>query len=354
MPDTENTSVEQNRAYLFNRFYFDLLKRAKNEAKKEKTTNRDARNILRAIKSGYSSYETGSAEYLKALAESIPPSFWAAYRACSEDKADEFLSSEEASTAWAYKQISVQMLSSVMKDRFVLHHFLTIFAILLLEGASNDDATHALDIMKNIRMENLEDALDGITSPDVKGWIVRLHAIYTCTVNSSLMDMESTSIGRLAKEIMDEVDLTSIKNTVETEGDIFKALADPNSGIASLLGTVSQKMIGKLASGEIKQENLLEDAMKFATKLPQMLQGAGGSAGGIDLGGMATMMQGMMGGGAPGSLDIGSITQMMQGMMGGAAPRPPTRRATGDARRSAMVERMRNKVAKSKENITEK
>jgi hypothetical protein len=68
MPDTENTSVEQNRAYLFNRFYFDLLKRAKNEAKKEKTTNRDARNILRAIKSGYSSYVTVSAEYLKALA----------------------------------------------------------------------------------------------------------------------------------------------------------------------------------------------------------------------------------------------------------------------------------------------
>lgn len=361
----------EKRVFLFNQYYFDLLKKVKNQAKKQKTTNRDARNILRSIKASYASYETGAEEYLQAFSTSIPASFWDAYYACAEDKVDTFLSADEASSAWTYKQISVSMMASCVKDTFVLHNYLTIFAILSQKDTSDEDIKKAMELLKNLKSGDIAAEIESISSIDVKRWIVKLHAIYTHNIThvfkDQLSDIESTSIGRLAKEIMDEVDVSTIQNTISNEGDIFKALSDPNSGIASLLGTVSQKMIGKLASGEIKQENLLEDAMKFATKLPGMLQGsaASGSALGGDIGKMASTVQSMLGGlasggagGAGGSgdalggLDFGSIASMMQGMMGGTARRPPP----DSARRSAMVQRMRNKMekAKAKENVTEK
>lgn len=428
MSDTEETSVEapapasapeptsplEKRVYLFNRFYFDLLKKVKNQAKKQKATNRDARNILRAIKASYASYETGSGQYLDALSSSIPASFWDAYYACGEDAVDAFLSTEEASGAWAYDQISVAMLASCVKDKFLLHHYLTIFAIFLQKEATNEDVERAMELLKNLKTNDIATEIEPIASLEVKRWVVKLHAVYTHQIThvfqSQFSDMESTSIGKLAKEIMEEVDMSAIQNTVSGDGDIFKALADPNSGIASLLGTVSQKMIGKLASGEIKQENLLEDAMKFATKLPGMLQGSGASGSGLgaELGKMASTVQTMLGGlaqdgaggaggndgagvaanplgalgalsgalgglggaGGAGGLDIGSLTQMMQGMMGGGlgggndrravSASSAARRMADDARRSAMVQRMRHRMekekekAKSKENVTEK
>ena len=397
----EGASASEKRVYLFNRFYFDLLKKVKNQAKKQKATNRDARNILRAIKASYASYATGSAEYIDALTSSIPSSFWEAYYACGEDTIDAFLSTEEASAAWAYREISVGMLASCVKDKFLLHHYLTIFAIFLQKDAANEDVERAMELLKNLKTNDIAAEIEPIANMDVKKWIVKLHAVYTHQIThvfqSQFSDMESTSIGKLAKEIMEEVDMSAIQNTVSGDGDIFKALSDPNSGIASLLGTVSQKMIGKLASGEIKQENLLEDAMKFATKLPGMIQGSGASGSGLgsELGKMASTVQSMLGGlsqaggngndgadaaanpfgalgalgGALGGLDIGSLTQMMQGMMGGsggagggAAGRravsasSAARRMADDARRGAMVQRMRNRMekAKSKENVTEK
>lgn len=373
-PTQQPETAPETGVFLFNQYYFDLLKKVKNQAKKHKATNRDARNILRSIKASYASYETGSREYLETFITSIPSSFWDAYYTCAEDKVDAFLSSEDASSAWAYKQISVSMMASCMKDTFVLHNYLTIFAILSQKDANEEDIKKAMEMLKNLKSGDIATEIETITNAHVKRWIVKLHAIYTHNIQhvfkDQLTDIESTSIGKLAKEIMDEVDITAIQNTVSNEGDIFKALADPNSGIASLLGTVSQKMIGKLASGEIKQENLLEDAMKFATKLPGMLQGSATSSTGLgnELGKMASTVQSMLGGlaGGDGSaagaadamaglggLDFGSIANMMQGMMGGAAPRRPP---ADNARRSAMVQRMRNKMekAKAKENVTEK
>jgi len=380
--EPESIRAPEKRAFLFNQYYFDLLKKVKNQAKKQKATNRDARNILRSIKASYASYETGSEEYLHAFSTSVPASFWDVYYTCGEDKVDAFLSSEEASSAWAYQQISVSMIASCQKDMFVLHNYLTIFAILSQKDASDEDIKKAMELLKNLKTNDIATEIEPISNNEIKRWIVKLHAIYTYNIThmfkDQFSDIETTSIGKLAKEIMEEVDISAIQNTMSNDGDIFKALSDPNSGIASLLGTVSQKMIGKLASGEIKQENLLEDAMKFATNLPGMLQGsaASGSPLGGEIGKMASTVQSMLGGlasggaggaggadamgglaglaglGGLGGLDLGSIANMMQGMMGGAARRP----TADNARRSAMVQRMRSKMekAKAKENVTEK
>ena len=73
----------EKKAFIFNKFYFDLIKKIKTNAKQQKETSKDARNILRAIKNSYSSYETGSTEYIQKLTTNIPESFWKAYHDCN-------------------------------------------------------------------------------------------------------------------------------------------------------------------------------------------------------------------------------------------------------------------------------
>jgi hypothetical protein len=326
----------------------------------------------------------------------IPSSFWDAYSNCEVKDTDAFLSLEQSSNAWLYNQINVSMIASCTRDKFMVHHYLAIFAI-LFQDASSNDINRALELLKNFKDKDITTEINHISNKTICRWIIHLHSIYTNRVsnifNTQFADIESTSIGKLAKEIMDEVDMSTVQNSLSGDGDIFKALSDPNSGIASLLGTVSQKMIGKLASGEIKHENLLQDAMKFATKLPGMLQGSGGAVGAAggaasDLSKMASMMQSVMGGlgrggssndsdeeesgsgSGMGNFDIGSIAQMFQGMMGGQnsqqkKPSMNNKRAVAassaaktiskDMRRSAMVQKIRDKMEKNKlkENITD-
>ena len=107
-------------------------------------------------------------------------------------------------------------------------------------------------------------------------------------------DIEDTSIGKLAKEIMEDVDIEKVKKSINTEGDILGALSDPDNGIGNLIADVSQKMATKLKSGELKQDALLKDALSMASKLPGMSGGGGGAP---DIGNIMKMMSGMMGGG---------------------------------------------------------
>lgn len=367
------------KAFIFNRFYFDLLKKLKNSAKQKKDNSKEARNVLRAIKNSYSSYETGSVEHIQYFKD-VMSDFLDKYYSTPVEDVDSLLSSEEASAAMFYNQISVSMVAASISDTILLHHYIGIFAILMLE-LSNDDITKALGMLKDMKGKDLTAELESIPNETARFRIQRLHLVYSHKVanvfSNQFSEIETTSIGKLAKEIMDEVDISKIQNSIGEDGDIFKAIADPNSGIASLLGTVSQKMITKLASGEIKQENLLEDAMKFATKLPGMMPGGG--SGGMDLGNMASMMKNLMGGmgGMGGSnddddddastgFDMGSISKMLQGMMGGGKQKRPSptdaravsaysaaRAMSNNVRRSSAADKIRKKLEKrkAKENV---
>jgi hypothetical protein len=70
-------------------------------------------------------------------------------------------------------------------------------------------------------------------------------------------------------------------------------------------------MANKISNGELKQENLIQDAMKFASTMPGLF-GAAGAAGGNggnnsnpDMAGMMNMMASMMGnGGMAGMSDM--------------------------------------------------
>jgi hypothetical protein len=123
--------------------------------------------------------------------------------------------------------------------------------------------------------------------------------------------MEDTMLGKLAKEILEDVDVEKLQKSIGDNGDILKAIGDPDSGFSELISNVSRKMASKISSGELKQENLLQDAIKFASAMPGGIfgnQGAG-AAGGAGATGASKQ------GGGGNQPDMASMMNMMSSMM---------------------------------------
>jgi hypothetical protein len=104
--------------------------------------------------------------------------------------------------------------------------------------------------------------------------------------------------------------------------------AGGNGGLAKIISTVSQKMVSKMSSGELNQEDLLKDALGVAAKLPSMMPGGLGA----DLSKMGDMLSMLSGAGsgaggknsrtAPGGFDLSSLMSMMGGLGGGGGGMP--------------------------------
>jgi hypothetical protein len=118
-------------------------------------------------------------------------------------------------------------------------------------------------------------------------------------IDNTIQQLETTSLGKLAKEIMGDIDINEVQSTLSGGGNILESLTNPEGGLSKLLGTVSQKMISKMTSGEIKQDTLLQDALKFSSQLQHMIPkdspGMGGGFGDIasmmsKVGDLANMM----------------------------------------------------------------
>jgi hypothetical protein len=115
--------------------------------------------------------------------------------------------------------------------------------------------------------------------------------------NLNMSGMEDTMLGKLAKEIMEDVDVEKLQKSIGDNGDILKAIGDPDSGFSDLISNVSRKMATKISNGELKQENLLQDAMKFASVMPGLFGGnPNGNPGKnqMDMSNMMKMMSTMM------------------------------------------------------------
>ncbi len=121
--------------------------------------------------------------------------------------------------------------------------------------------------------------------------------------------LKDTTIGKIAKEIINDVDMDKLKQTISNnDGDIFKALSNPENGLGELFSTVGNKVTNKISSGELSQDAIMKDAMKFASLIPSMFKNAGGNESdnspGFNMADMMKMMSSMnmggMGGGGGG------------------------------------------------------
>jgi len=155
-----------------------------------------------------------------------------------------------------------------------------------------------MNILKEVSSKDFEDKIKDIGNDNVVSNLKKLNKIHSNQTNSifdnELKELEGTSLGKLAKDIMGDLNINEIQESLSGGDNIMETLQNPDNNISKMISSVSTKMLSKIASGELKQENLLNDAMMLATKLPNMIPGGMGGLGGLgDLGKMFSQFQNM-------------------------------------------------------------
>jgi hypothetical protein len=328
-----------SKQFIFNQYYIDLLKRIKASAKKMRESDADAadvgetvepsavfgKTILKAIRENYTTLDKSSDEYTMYM-KTIPEDFWVSYigiddispsatDAGATATATDWFLADDVKDVCIYKGITVSSIRRLVNDDYMCHHFFTVFYLFLNE-LSDDDVKVYLSVLQDTKNEI---GLDVITNEAHRKLIARLNELKTKkqkdTTGFNMSGMEDTMLGKLAKEILEDVDVEKLQKSIGDNGDILKAIGDPDSGFSELISNVSRKMANKISTGELKQENLLQDAIKFASAMPGGIFGNAGTAG-------AGAKQGGSGGGGSGSgggnanqPDMTSMMNMMSSMM---------------------------------------
>ena len=317
------TSTALKPTYIFNQYYIDLLKKIKNISKKHKTQSETAKRVLKSVKDNYQTYDKTSDEYLEFFKNSCNNDFWSSYIELEEDKYSEWLKEDKNVSIEIYKNITIKDVAKLLRNNYMVHHYLTVLYIYTNE-MTEEEITKILKILQEKKEVNLDEDEYKIDNENINKILKRFLKEKSKQEEEEVknedddnipgMDsLKDTTIGKIAKEIIEDIDLTKIKQSINEEGDIFKAIAKPDSGFGELFTNVSQKMSNKISTGELSQEAIFKDAMKFASLLPGML-GTNGAGGGASSGGksansgfdmeammnMMNMMSNMNGGGGGG------------------------------------------------------
>ena len=319
--------MNDQRVYVFNQYYIDLLKKIKTYAKNSKETSKPARDILRAIKKNYASMDKLADSYIGIMDMS---EVWTSY----DELEDPFSFNPESFEL--YNGMNYLWVKELFTDKYTLHHYLMILNLFRQPDLDVDNVVESLKFLTN---KDFEEKIKVIESEYVKEHLMKIKKLHSSRTSNlfenELKDLESTTLGKLAKEIMSDINVEELQQSFQNESlDILGSLQNPNSGFGKLISSVSTKMLAKLASGEIQQEKLLEDAFGLASKLPGMLPGdIGKNMGG--LGNMLSQLQKM-------GLDP---SNMMKGMgMNGAQKSAASSRMNSASRKNKMSEHLKQKI----------
>lgn len=310
--------------FIFNQYYIDFLKRLKTEAKKD-NTNDLSKSVLKSIKENYSTFDKSSEEYVEFVQKQIPQDVWDKYVESNEN----WLSLNDE--LQLYKDITIENVTDLMNDEYLCNHFMSVFYI-FQKDLTEEVATEIIKILQSI---DTKDMIDKIEDENIKKVLENLQKIRNKNIKEkSGMDMkfiEDTTIGKLAKEILEDIDVGKLQKSIGENGDVLKAIGDPDSGFADVISSVSRKMANKISNGELKQENLIQDAMKFASTMPGLFGGAGGAGGARgnnsapDMSGMMSMMASMMGNGG-----MSGMNDMFKEMAKGQKAPKNTKKTTNE------------------------
>ena len=282
--------------YVFNQYYFTFVKKIRQCAKKLKDKSSIARDVLKKIKIHYSTFDNKADQHINHFNTNLPKELFQSL--IDADESNEWIVQNKDKEL--FKDLTLDSCSKMVKDnKIIIHQFILILHLFRHDELSNDD-------IKNI-MERLKGIDDELSIPEQHKELINkiIQLNLKSQAGFNMKEIEDTSIGKLAKDIVEDLDLDKIKQSVKNNGDILSALGDPENGLGNLIGDVSTKMAKKIKNGEIKQEDLFKDALNMGSKLP-MFGNSGTSTSSDGMGGM---------GGMP---DISNMMKMMQGMMGGA------------------------------------
>jgi hypothetical protein len=149
--------------------------------------------------------------------------------------------------------------------------------------------TSVLQVLSRVQVGEAGDALDGILDDDIVALLERVGEATSAAraaagasgtpgvpgdMEDLLKSMDNSKIAGLAKEISTEIDLTKLTGSNPAELMNFANLGDSNSLLGSIVGKVGSKIQSKLASGELRHDELLSEAVSML----KMLDGNGAIA----------------------------------------------------------------------------
>jgi len=276
---------------IFNQYYYDLLTKIRTIAKKHKENSSTAKKVLEIMKDNYKEFDKTSNEYIEFVKSNCNDEFWQSYLEVDKEKCDEWLKQEEIKKICLFKEINIGEIAKLLRDNFLCHHFLSCFYIFKNE-MNNESAETILKILQTFS-DNFE-----LDNEEYKKIITRLNLMKTEKVKedssfNNMGELKDTTIGKIAKEIIEDVNIDKFKQTINEEGDILKALANPENGLGELFSKVGNKVTDKISSGELNQDAIMKDAMKFASMLPSMF--GNNNDGGFNMSDMMRMMGAMNG-----------------------------------------------------------
>jgi hypothetical protein len=285
--------------FVFNQYYIDFIKRIKSVAKKHKENSSTAKKILKDIKNNYTTLDKTTDEYLIFLNANISEESWVNYNKESNEDDEEWF--KENAELYLYENIKIGEIKKLLKDDYLCSHFISVFYI-FRKDISEQLGFKIINSLQSFDISELE-----TDDEEIKRAILKLQNIRNKKIKeTSGIDMkgiEDTMLGKLAKEIIQDIDVEKLKKSMGDEGDVLKAIGDPDSGFSDIVTNVSKKMATKISNGDFKQENLIQDALKFASIMPNMFGGGANKSGGAD--------------GSSGEPDMANMMNMMASMMGG-------------------------------------
>lgn len=336
-------------AFIFNQYYIDFLKRIKEVAKTKKETCEVSKEYLKSIKENYQTLDKSSEEYIDFLNSSITEEIWSKYL----DEDIDWI--EENKEICIFKNVPLKNIIAILEDNFLCHHFICVFYIFRKE-LTEEEATKIVNLLQT---PNSKDLMEEIQSEDIKKVLTKLNNLRNEKLKEkSGIDMkfiEDTSLGKLAKEILEDIDVGKLQKSLGENGDVLKAIGDPDSGFADVIANVSRKMATKISNGDLKQENLIQDAMKFASVMPNLFGGpASGSKKQPDMSNIINMMSSMMGGG--GNDDFSKMFSQMGGATASKGSKPKGTKPVfneGALRKIAKAKKLKKKLRERKSQSTE-
>jgi hypothetical protein len=295
--------------YVFNQYYFDLLKKVKDYSRENKDKPQ-ANTIRSSIKTNYSSYDITSSEYRDFFIKNTEfvRDTWEKMAINDIKDAKSWLVREDIGGCHIYEGISLLDVESSIRSKKTFFYYFTLLCI-FVKDMTEEQVGYVVGLLKNIKnidefvksLESIEDELlkrhltfllylqrQSVSAATSSNNTDENHTNVREGIDETMQQLETTSLGKLAKEIMSDIDVNEVHNSISKGGNILESLTNPEGGLSKLLGTVSQKMISKMASGEIKQETLLQDALKFSGQLQNMIPKDASGMGGF--GDIANMM----------------------------------------------------------------
>jgi len=243
------------------------------------------------------------------------------------------------------------------------------------EDLLNEILTKSLKILSSLDNNiDIDNELNEIMDDDVRIILTHIKDLKVDVTNKESLDssnldnlLGNSKIGKLAKEISDNIDLESLNiNTDNPEEMLNPAnLFSGENGnlIGNLVQQVGSSITEKMSSGELKQEDLVQDAFSLMNRMQntnsdnpiidnmvknmmnthkQGQNNGSESSGGMDMGAMMQQMMSNMSGG----FDQNVIQQMMNNMGGPKA----MNQNNPNSREGKAKERLRKKIAEKKKN----